>query len=60
MTYTNPYMTSVTYELSTNLQRFNRKNYSSLDFLSSLGGLSAFIRPICLLIISILQYNGPF
>ena len=60
MPYTNKFWTAVTFEVSLDQHYFYRTVYTSLDFLSEIGGLFSAFSRICLIIITGLNYYGSF
>ena len=60
MPYKNNYQNALTYELSLDKHFYYRSVYSSLDFLSELGGLFSAFGRFCLLIITAFNYFGSF
>ena len=60
MPYTKPFQTAVTFELSSDLSNYYRITYGTFDFLADIGGLFSAIQPLCVIIVIVLQYYGPY
>ena len=58
--YKNNFQNAVTFELDLGQTEYFRKVYTSLDFLSELGGLFSALGRLALLVISSLNYFGSF
>jgi len=60
MTYSRPFQTSITFELSDKLISLYRSTYSNFDFFSDLGGLLGFLRPLSLALVLSTQSLGEY
>ena len=60
MPYARPFQTAITFELSPDLKHFYRSTYGTLDFLAEIGGLLSAIRPLCMILVLIMQYYGAY
>ena len=58
--YSNKFQNAITYEVSLEQRFYYRKVYTSLDFLSEIGGIFSALSRICLVLITGLNYFGSF
>ena len=58
--YKNLFVNSITFEMSLSQIEFKRTVYSTLDFLSDLGGLFGTLGPFCSIIVTIFMYRGSY
>ena len=60
MPYVNSFSNAITYEMSLNNKVYARRVYSSLDFVSDLGGLFGALRPLSILFITVINYYSMY
>ena len=58
--YKNKFQNSITFEMSLNKRVFIRHVYTFLDMIGDLGGLFGALTPLCVIIVSIFQYQSSY
>lgn len=60
MPYPNNFQNAITYELSITQRHNLRQVYSLFDFLADIGGFFSTIGALCVAMVSVFQYYGPY